>query len=195
MKVIGITGGIGAGKSTVLKILKEQYNAFVIETDILAHKLMEPDEKVYYQIINKFGKDILEEDGTINRTSLGAIVFSDSEALQNLNAIVHPAVKQYIIEDIEKKRLEKETEYYIIEAALLLEDGYKTICDEIWYIYVEKELRIHRLIEGRGCNREKWEQVIKSQSDEAFYRENCDAIIDNGLSVEKTAIQIKDLLS
>lgn len=194
MRIIGITGGIGTGKSTVLKVMKEQFGAYVVEADRLAHRLMEPGEAAYRKIVDTFGTKILREDHTIDRGVLGGIVFQDSEALGQLNSIVHPAVKEYILRDIQKRRKE-ETDYYVIEAALLIEDGYRSICDELWYIHTDRKERINRLIAGRGGDRKKWEQVIASQSDEAFYRDNCDIIIDNGISLQNTINMVKDLLS
>lgn len=195
MKIIGITGGIGTGKSTLLKLLKNDYGAYIVEADRLAHELMMPEGAAYKRIVRTFGTDILNEDGTINRESLGAIVFKREEALKQLNEIVHPAVKKYILEDIEQKKEREETPYYVIEAALLIEDGYQAICDELWYVYAEKEERIKRLLLGRGGNRQKWEQVIANQSPEAFYKAHCDVMIDNGQDLEKTANIVKELLS
>lgn len=195
MKVIGITGGIGTGKSTILNVLQKEYNAFIVETDKLAHQLMSPREDVYHAIIDTFGEGILDDDRTIHRGKLGSIVFRDKEKLRQLNEIVHPAVKCYILDDIESKKTQGNVEYYVIEAALLLEDGYKAICDEIWYIYASQSIRIQRLIEGRGGDEEKWMQVIANQSSEEYYRSNCDVTIDNGYSVEKTMATIKELLN
>lgn len=195
MKVIGITGGIGTGKSTLLNLLKEDYHAYIVETDKLAHELMLPKQPVYKRIVKTFGFDILNEDATINRESLGKLVFTKEEALKQLNEIVHPAVKEYILEDIAQKKEDGNILFYVIEAALLIEDGYKTICDELWYVYVEKEERIKRLLSGRGGSRERWEQVIANQSSEAFYKTHCDVMIDNGEDWEKTANIVKELLS
>lgn len=194
MRIIGITGGIGTGKSTILHLLKEKYQAYIVETDKLAHELMKPGCMAYNRIVEHFGMDILLEDKGIDRTKLGSIVFQDEEELTTLNNIVHPAVKQYIMADIEKKREEQLVKIYIIEAALLIEDGYKDICDELWYIYAEREERIRRLLAGRGGSREKWEAVIASQSPEEFYKKNCDKIVDNGENLQKTADIVHDLL-
>ncbi len=194
MRIIGITGGIGTGKSTILAILEKEYQAHIVETDKLAHKLMSPGEIAYNKIVEIFGTDILQDDKTIDRGKLGGIVFRDEEKLQQLNAIVHPAVKQYILRDIEEKRQNGQVSYYVIEAALLIEDGYKAICDEMWYIYTSQKLRVERLLKGRGGTEEKWLQVIRNQSSEEFYREHCDVMIDNGESVGKTAETIKELL-
>lgn len=195
MKIIGITGGIGTGKSTVLNLLKQEYHAYIVEADKLAHELMLPGEAVYHRITDIFGTDILNIDGTIDRNRLGAIVFKDADSLRKLNEVVHPAVKQYILQDMETKKKEGNVEYYVIEAALLIEDGYKTICDELWYIYVEGEERIKRLIAGRGGSREKWEHVIGNQSSDDYYRMNCDYVVDNGGSFEHTINIVKELLS
>lgn len=195
MKIIGITGGIGTGKSTVLNFLKQEYNAYIVEADRLAHELMLPGEAAYRQITDIFGTAILSTDGTIDRNRLGTIVFGDAEALRKLNAVIHPAVKQYILQDIEARKKEGNVKYYVIEAALLIEDGYKTICDELWYIYTEREERIKRLIAGRGGSREKWENVIGNQSSDDYYRTNCDYVIDNGRGFEYTINIVKELLS
>lgn len=194
MKIIGITGGIGAGKSTVLKLLREEYHAYIVETDVLAHDLMCVGKPVYAQIVDAFGKDILMEDMSINRNLLGGLVFSDENKLQKLNGIVHPAVKNYILSDIQTKKTEGRVSLYIIEAALLIEDGYKEICDELWYIRAEEEVRIQRLIEGRGGSRQKWLEVMKNQSDEAFYISNCEHIVNNNEDFVKTANIVKELL-
>lgn len=195
MKIIGITGGIGTGKSTVLNFLKQEYNVYIVEADRLAHELMLPGEAAYRQITDIFGTAILSTDGTIDRNRLGTIVFGDAEALRKLNAVIHPAVKQYILQDIEARKKEGNVKYYVIEAALLIEDGYKTICDELWYIYTEREERIRRLIAGRGGSREKWEHVIGNQSSDDYYRTNCDYVIDNGRGFEYTINIVKEFLS
>lgn len=194
MKIIGITGGIGTGKSTVLSILEKEHQAYIVETDKLAHKLMSPGQVAYNEIVAFFGTSILQDDQSIDRAKLGQIVFQDETKLQQLNSIVHPAVKQYILRDIEEKRQDGKLSYYVIEAALLIEDGYKSICDEMWYIYASQQLRIQRLLKGRGGTEEKWLQVIQNQSSERFYQEHCDVIIDNGDSVDKTSEAIKVLL-
>lgn len=194
MRIIGITGGIGTGKSTVLHIMEQENGVYIVETDRLAHTLMEPGQKAYKKIVEAFGTHILSEDRTIDRACLGKIVFGDAGRLEQLNAIVHPAVKEYIIADIEAKKKGGEVQFYVIEAALLIEDGYKAICDELWYIYVDREERIRRLIAGRGGDRAKYESVMENQATEEYYMSNCDVVIHNEESVEKTANIVKELL-
>lgn len=194
MRIIGITGGIGTGKSTVLHIMEQETGVYIVETDRLAHTLMEPGQKAYEKIVETFGTQILLEDRTIDRTGLGRVVFGDAGKLEQLNAIVHPAVKEYIIADIEAKRKSGVVDFYVIEAALLIEDGYKAICDELWYIYVDREERIRRLIAGRGGDRAKYESVMENQATEEYYIANCDVVIHNEESLEKTANIVKELL-
>ena len=198
MNIIGITGGIGTGKSTVLRMLETDFHAFVIEADKVAHDLMLPDQPVYNLIKDTFSEEALYSelffpDRTINRATLSKIVFSDSNKLALLNAIVHPAVKDYILFQI-KLQSEKEVRLFVIEAALLIEDGYKEICDELWYIYSSEDTRIKRLMTGRGYTREHCESVINNQSSDEFYRMNCDHIIDNSMDEKSTRKQLEELL-
>jgi dephospho-CoA kinase len=194
MRIIGITGGIGTGKSTILHILEREYGAYIVEADKLAHRLMEPGQPVFSKIVEHFGGQILDEEGKIHRSKLGNIVFQNEKELMVLNQIVHPAVKKYILNDIEEKKKQNAVAYYVIEAALLIEDGYRSICDELWYIHVEKQERIRRLIQGRGGTKEKWESVISSQSADEFYQKNCDVIVENGENLEITNVTIRELL-
>ena len=119
MKIIGVTGGVGAGKSTVLDYLKETYHAHLILADLVGHEVMEPGLPAYDAIIETFGREILSEDQTIDRKKLGDIVFHKEEMRQKLNAIVHPAVKQEILRRIEQAKLEN-VSYTVVEAALFL---------------------------------------------------------------------------
>lgn len=194
MKVIGITGGIGSGKSAVLKILKDEYQAYIVETDVLAHKLMEPAGSVYPRIVDCFGIEVVGTDKALDRKRLGDIVFHDENKLQMLNQIVHPAVKEYILSDIKDHRMKQDVSLYVIESAILLEDGYRKICDEIWYIYVEKEERIRRLINGRGGTRKKWLDIMKNQKEDSYYKLNCEHIVNNSENLTKTANIVKELL-
>ena len=194
MKIRGITGGIGSGKSVVLNIMKDDYNAYILEADSLAHRLMEPGQAAYNKILEAFGEDILAEDRSIDRAVLGKIVMQDKDKLDTLNSCVHPTVKEYILGDIEDKR-EKGTDLYVIEAALLIQDGYKSICDELWYVYANRELRISRLIAGRGFTREKAESFMNNQPDEKFFTDNVDKIIDNNGDIDKTKSSVASVLS
>lgn len=196
MKILGITGGVGSGKSKVLSELKEQYNGYVVEADKLAHQLMFPDEPIYNKIVEEFGSDILSKEPPyeINRAILGNIVFNNKEKMEVLNSITHPMVKSKILELI-KLQIEKGVKLFVIEAALLIECGYNEICDEIWYIWVSKEERIKRLMESRGYSREKCISIFENQQEDGYYKNNSDYTINNQYEFENTCKQIKDLLN
>ena len=190
MKIIGITGGVGSGKSRVLSFLEEKYNAIICQADHVAWKLQEPGQRSYLEIVEYFGKTILNDDQTINRGALGQIVFNDVAKLQKLNEITHPAVKDYIKEQILIEK-EKGSELFIIEAALLLEDHYEKICDEIWYIFAREEVRRERLKESRNYTDEKIDSMIAKQQTESYFRKHCQLTIDNSGNFEDTCIQIE----
>lgn len=190
MKILGITGGVGSGKSRILYDLEQEYNAYILEADKLAHELMQPGEAIYNKIIDNFGNDILASDGFIDRQKLGEIVFSDSHKLELLNSISHPMVKEEIKNRISEAFNEGIIKLFVIEAALLIEDGYKDICDEIWYIHVPKEERIKRLMLQRGYTVEKCNNIFDSQSSEDFYISNSDYVIENGGTYEETHTQL-----
>ena len=195
MKVLGITGGVGAGKSTVLDYIQNQYHARVIQADRIGHLVQEPGQVCYQKIIEKFGEDILNEDRTINRVKLGAAVFGNASDLQRLNQIVHPAVKEYIINEIEEEQKKGIVPFVVLEAALLLEDHYDTICDEIWYIYADEETRIERLKRTRGYSEEKARSIMGNQMPDSEFRERCEVVIDNsGNRPEEMYKQINEAL-
>lgn len=190
MRVIGITGGIGAGKSAVLDFLQHNYKARILQADLVGHHLMEPGNATYYPIIEQFGSGILNGDMTINRQKLGAIVREDFEKWEQLNRIVHPRVKEYVIREI-KKAKEAGMDYLFVEAALLIEDHYDAICDELWYIYAGEELRRKRLREARGYTEEKISQIFERQLKEEEFRKHCQVVIDNSGNLEDTFRQIR----
>ena len=195
MFVLGITGGIGAGKSLVLSIIDDEFDAYIVEADKLAHKLMLKGENAYSQIIDTFGDEILDPDSEqIDRSILGKLVLSDKEKLSRLNAIMHPSVKKYIIDDIKLKE-DAGTKLYVIEAALLIQDGYKSICDEIWYISADREVRIRRLIESRGYSREKAEAFLLNQPSDEFFEINSDKIIKNNENQMKLRAEVVSLIN
>jgi dephospho-CoA kinase len=194
MKVIGITGGVGSGKSRVLHILETEYQAYIIEADRLAHKLMEPGEAAYQDILSVFGRDILAEDGSIDRKRFGDMVFGDEKKLACLNGIVHPAVKREIVRQIAEKKAEGSTEFFVIEAALLLQDGYREICDEIWFVQVDREERIKRLMKQRSYTEEKCAAIFDSQPGDDYYRQGSDIVIDNNGDFNNVCKNIRNRL-
>ena len=191
MKIIGITGGVGAGKSTVLDYLREQFHAYVIQADQVGHQVMEPGEICYSQVIALFGEHILKKDKTIDRKAVSDVVFGNEEKLKKLNGIIHPAVRQSVLEEIQLQK-EKETAIVVVEAALLLEEKYDAFCDQVWYVHTDQEIRIERLMKSRGYTREKALSIIKRQASEAFFRQNTDCVITNNGLPEETWRQIEE---
>ena len=194
MKVIGITGGVGAGKSEILKYLKEKYKAVVIEADKVGHLLMEPGGACYYSIVEKFGSSILNGDQTINRTKLGKVVFADEALLKELNKIIHPSVMSHIVSEIAKERAYHRTNYFVVEAALLIEDHYDVVCDELWYIHTEESVRAKRLKEARGYDDEKIASICANQKSPEEFRSACQVEIDNSGNLADTCRQIDEQL-
>ena len=190
MKVIGITGGVGAGKSAILQYLKEKHGARVIEADKVGHLLMEPNGACYDKIVEIFGSGILNEDQTIHRGKLGKIVFADSELLGTLNKIIHPEVKSYIISEISKERAGNHRKLFVVEAALLIEDHYDVICDELWYIHTDEAVRSARLKESRGYDDKKIADIMANQKSPDEFRAACQAVIDNSGDLINTYEQI-----
>ena len=186
MITIGITGGVGAGKSTVLDFLAEKYQAYVMKADEIGHLVMEPGQECYEPVIALFGKQIIKDDKTIDRRQV-----SHPDMLERLNEIIHPAVKRYVRRQMELKRQQGQ-KICVVEAALLLEDHYQEFCDTIWYIHTDQEIRIRRLMENRGYTREKSISIIASQAPEEFFRANADYVVVNNTDLKETWQQIEE---
>lgn len=195
MKFIGITGGVGAGKSAALAYLAGQEKIRAMMADRIAEELMEPGGSCYDALRKLFAEDaVWKEDGHINRPAMAEVLFASEEKRTAVNGLVHPAVRQYVLE---QKRLEEERgslDFLILEAALLIEEHYDEICDELWYIYTSREVRKKRLMENRGYSSEKVEQIFASQLGEEEYRSACAAVIDNDGTPEEMVAQIRELL-
>ena len=165
MKVIGVTGGVGAGKSEVLGYIAEHWNATVVEADEVGYLVMRPGKACYSSIVDLFGTEIVKEDQTLDRELIAKIVFENKE--------------------------ENETNIFIVEAALLIEDKYDEICDELWYIYADEETRMERLKQNRGYSEEKCRSIFRNQLSEEEFSDHCDFEIDNSDDFEKTKDQIQ----
>jgi len=195
MRVIGITGGVGAGKSQVLDFIKNNYKAFILQADEVAHELMEPGMPANKLIAEAFpDARVLDEEGYINKPVLSNLIFSSGANRRRVNSIVHPLVKSYVTDTIRTQRKSGDYDYFIYEAALLLEGETKDYLDEIWYIYAPESVRRARLKETRGYSDEKIDGIFASQMSEDQFREKCDRIIDNGLSLSSTKDQVRAIL-
>lgn len=163
MKVIGITGGAGSGKSYVSQCIREHFGYPVIDSDSVARELMEPGQKAYMEVVREFGSEILCEDGTIDRKKLAVIVFNDSEKLELLNRLTHPVTIDTILERIRAYEAQG-LPVVFVESALADKAGYRGFCDELWLVHASEEVRAERLRRTRGYSDEKIEQVMSNQS-------------------------------
>lgn len=194
MKIIGITGGVGSGKSALLSYIKEKYNCRVILADEVAHQVKEPGEPCYEELVRLLSPDILNEDLSINKGSMAARIFGSKELLKKVNDIIHPAVKTFILNEIARTRAEGEKDFLFLEAALLIEEGYLEIVDEMWYIYAGEQVRRRRLKKTRGYSDEKIDAIFRSQLKEEEFRRRCALVIDNSESLERACRQIDERL-
>lgn len=178
MKVIGLTGGIASGKSTVSNILREK-GAYIIDADEISKALVEPGKPAYKEIVEFFGKEILNEDGTIKRKKLGKIVFADTEKLSVLNSITHPK----IIEEIEKKLKEcreRDEKVVVIDAALLIELGLYKLADEVWLVVVDEKTQLERLLKrDMFLEPKEAKDRIRAQMPQEEKKKYATRIIDN----------------
>lgn len=185
-KIIGITGGIGSGKSVVMSLLEEKCNACVLLTDLIAHDLMKVGEVNYNSILENFGTEILDDNKEIDRKKLGAIVFQDAEKLALLSSITHPNVVAETKKRANEALMDDAYQMVCIESALLFDTDLPAFCDETWYIYANQEVRIERLMAGRGYTREHCLSVIGKQKSEEIYKAQADVVVDNSGTIEET---------
>lgn len=190
--VIGIAGGVGSGKSTVLEILQKKYQATLCMADELGHEAMRKGTEAYGKIVDRFGSGVLTDDGEINRNELAKIVYGDAAQLTALNAIIHPFVKQEIRKKIASC---SENSLFILESAILFETGCDVMCDVVWGVMTETEIRIRRLMTSRGYTREKAESIMAEQMSNAELGERCDSILVNDGEREELEQQIHRKIS
>lgn len=186
---------MGAGKSEILCFLKDNYNATVLLADQVAHLVYEPGGGAYQPLIELLGSEILDESGHVDKKAMSARIFADEVLLKKVNELIHPAVKNYILQEIAREKALGEKEFFFIEAALLIEEHYETVCDELWYVYAKEEVRIQRLMASRGYSEQKCRAIMEKQLSEEAYRLGCTFVIDNSYDIEEAKIQIRDYLA
>jgi len=192
MRVIGLTGSIGSGKSTVSGFLKEK-GALVIDADVVARDVVEPGKPAWKEIVGHFGEDILEPDRKINRRKLGMVVFADRKELEHLNAIIHPRV----IEEIQSQLKSIEREFgdgkiVVVDVPLLFEVGLDKLSDLTVVVAAGKDVRIKRLI-GQGLSREEAETRIAAQSGKENLEKLADIVITNNGTVVELREKVEEL--
>ena len=194
MKVYGITGGAGTGKSEVIKMLQENFGGCVIMSDEVARELMQKGNISYQLIVEYFGGDILMDDGEIDRKKLADHVFNNKEALEKLNSMTHPYVKDEIRKLIAEAEASGECRFVALESAILLECGYEDICDEFWYVYTKPEIRRQRMKETRNYSDEKVDSVMRNQQPDEVFFEQCSFVIKNNTTLSDVYAQLKEKL-
>lgn len=193
MKVIGLTGGIASGKTTVSTFLKSK-GYEVIDADLISREIYNVDEEAYKKVITEFGTEILNNDRTINRKKLGKVVFNNKLKLKKLNEITHPIITNKILKKIEESKL-RGKKICFVDAALLIEANLVKYVDEVWLVVADEEVQINRLMKRDNISYEDAKKRIESQMPVAEKKKYADFIINNSESVEYTIEQVTRLLN
>ena len=187
--IIGIMGGVGSGKSTVLDYLEKQYNAYVIQSDLVAKEIMKKGHNVCREVLAQFPD--ADNNGNIDSKKLADIVFGDKQQLKKLNSITHPGT----VSEINQRINGSSADVIVVESALLIGSGIEKSCDELWFVYCDQQKRIDRLIDSRGYSRKKALDIINSQPSDEEYNFYADEFIDNTDSYEHTKEQIDFIMN
>jgi dephospho-CoA kinase len=191
MLVIGLTGGIASGKSTVSKKLKS-LGAAIIDADLLAREVVEPGEEGWVKIKEYFGEKVLDSQGNLNRKKMAEIIFNDDQKRMALNNIIHPAVIQKTKELIEKYKAEGQAPLIVVDAPLLIETGMHNLVDEVWVLNVKPEVQIQRVMERDNIPRESAIQRLKTQMPTEEKLKYANRVIDNNLTLNDLIRQVQD---
>lgn len=188
--IIGLTGGIGSGKSTVGSMLA-QLGAVVIDTDRVAREVVAPGSTTLQEIVRYFGHDVLQADGSLDRKKLGSLVFADETKRKILNKITHPAIKNAVREKLGQIEQRDPGAVVVIEAPLLIEAGMTEMVDEVWLVTVAPEIQVKRVMERDGLSYEAAMQRIGSQLPSSEQMAYSDVVISTGQSLEQVRREIK----
>lgn len=191
MLVVGITGSIGAGKTTLASMLKEK-GAEVLDADLIAHEVMEPQSPVWQEVVDKFGESVLGKNKEIDRKKLAEIVFANSEELEALNRIVHPRVIERVNSKLEELRKEEPNTIAVIDAPLLIEAGMKEMLDLLVVVMTREELRLARAA-GLGLTAVEMRNRNEKQVPQEEKARYADCIIENEGSLEELRRKAEDL--
>ena len=191
VRIIGITGGIASGKSTVTEFLR-QLGYQVIDADQVVHELQEPGELLYQALLSTFGSSILQEDGRLDRPKLGAMIFGNPELLEQSSQIQNQIIREELAD---RRDLLAETEdIFFMDLPLLFELGYESWFDQVWLVDVTEEIQLTRLMTRNALSQEEAEKRIAAQLSLREKRKRADVLIDNNGTVEETRQQIRDTL-
>jgi dephospho-CoA kinase len=189
---IGLTGGIGSGKSSVARILEES-GAAVIHADAVGHEVYQPQTEGWRRVTAAFGEGIVKADQTIDRQKLGTIVFRDPEALKRLNAIVHPLIFAEVQRRIGSLRASGSTQPIVVEAAVLIEANWLPLVDEVWLVVADKQAVIDRLARQRGLAPHEVARRLAAQLSDAERRKVAQVVIENRGSLEELRGQVESI--
>lgn len=187
--ILGITGGVGAGKSRVLAILEHDYGFHVIQADQVAKCLMQPGKEAYGAVAQYLGPSVLMEDGSLNRTVMADIIFHDPVKRRRVDELTHPLVWKAAMEEAMAAKEGR----VALEAAIPSKE-FRDKCREMWYVYTSKDNRMKRLGEKRGYTDELTLGIMENQVTDEVFRGYSDEVIDNNGSLEQTRVQIEALL-
>ena len=193
MKVIELTGGVGAGKSRILELLRDRYGAKILKADETARGLQKKGQPGYEKIVNTFGTGILGPDGELDREKLASLIFTDEAAREKINEIIHPLVWKQIHESVRTAR-EEGGALFVVETAIP-DQNPDDIYDEVWYVYTLDDIRIRRLMESRGYSGKRCQAMMDSQPGLGDYRQKASRVIHNGGSWADTKRQLQGFLS
>ena len=187
---IGLTGGIAAGKSTVSRMLTER-GAALVDLDRIAREVVNPGQEPLRLIAERFGPEVLNEDGTLNRARLGEIVFSDEAERKALEAITHPAIRALMLARMEEYRRERPERLVVVDVPLLYESGLQSYFEQIMVVYVPRSVQLERLMKRNGLTEAEANRRIDAQMDIEEKRTTADIVIDNSRSLEETERQVE----
>jgi len=191
MKVIGLTGGIGSGKSTVSQFLKE-LGAVIIDADKAGHETFKPNTEAWREVVAAFGREVLLPNNEVDRSKLGEIVFNDAEAMTRLNRIMHPRIYQTVQSRLEKLR-QQGVAVVVLEAAILIEADWTPLVDEVWVTVTPESMVLERLEKQRGLEKEQTLSRIRSQMSAEERTKHADVVINNDGNLEAVKAKVREL--
>ena len=190
MKLIGLTGGVGSGKTTVAGILRD-LGAAVIDADEATHAVYEPGTPGFEAVVREFGESIVG-DGRIDRARLGRLVFDDEESRRRLNAIVHPLVREWMAART-AEAIEGSAEVVVQDVPLLFENGLEDLFSSVLFVYTPEDIQLERLVEGRGVPRERARAIIAAQMPIEEKQRRAHHVVDNSGTVDQTRNQVEEV--
>ncbi len=188
--VLGVTGGVGAGKSLILGLLQSSYGALVLQADRVCNELIEPDGGSFHDVVALLGEEVLDPDGRIDKGKMSRMIFSSEEKRLAVNKILHPATFREVCRRIR----ETENELIVYESAIPREARFRRICDRVLYIYASEETRISRLAQTRGYSEEKSRAIMHAQMSEKAFRRFADEAVFNDGTPEEAAVSLENIL-